>query len=205
MLPQREPAKLASLALAMVAEAEKRIANLQARIDYLEALSTTDELTGLFNRRGFANQLDRALATARRGGPQGALLVCDLDRFKAVNDGHGHPAGDEVLRQVARLLAGQVRQTDAVARLGGDEFAVLLVGASEAGARQKAAMFRQLIGDGPFIHETAELSVGVSIGCAFYTGAECSEALFRRADKAMYANKRSARRMPRPRPRLAVA
>src|ERR1700688_3292270 len=71
-------------AIATVTEAEHRVAALQARIEYLEGLSVTDELTGLLNRRGFLSHLDRALATARRGGPHGVLMMCDLDGFKQI-------------------------------------------------------------------------------------------------------------------------
>jgi len=88
-------------AAATVAQAEERVAALQARIEYLEGLSVTDELTGLLNRRGFLAQLDRALASSRRGGPHGVLMICDLDGFKAVNDGYGHLIGDEALCQTA--------------------------------------------------------------------------------------------------------
>src|SRR5882757_1482875 len=90
-------------AMATVAEAEQRLATLQARIEYLESLSVTDELTGLLNRRGFLGQLDRTLATARRGGPHGVLMICDLDGFKAINDRYGHLVGDEVLCQIGSL------------------------------------------------------------------------------------------------------
>ncbi len=177
-------------ALAAIVEAERRMANLQARIDYLEGLSVTDELTGLFNRRGFNEHLDRALASARRGGPNGSLLICDLNGFKAINDRYGHASGDEVLRQVARIFARRVRRYDVAARLGGDEFALLLVGASDAGARQKAAGFCDLVGQTRFTHGPHEMTVGISIGCAHYDGGESGEELLRRADMAMYADKR---------------
>jgi len=204
--PNHDNARLVDWALSALADAEARMANLQARIEYLEGLSVTDELTGLFNRRGFASQLSRALATARRGGPHGALLICDLNGFKQINDRYGHAAGDEVLRQVARLLSQHVRRTDAAARLGGDEFALLLVGASECGAEEKAAGFRRLIAGNRFKHETVEVTVAVSIGCAYYTGAEAEDELYRRADAAMYGNKRHGRQSERRnRPRLAVA
>src|SRR5260370_29688258 len=125
-------------AMATVAEAEERLATLQTRIEYLEGLSVTDELTGLLNRRGFLAQLDRALASARRGGPHGVLMICDLDGFKQINDRHGHLAGDEVLCQVGGLLARHVRRSDTVARLAGDEFAILLVGAHLLSAGRQA-------------------------------------------------------------------
>ncbi len=88
-------------AVATVAQAEQRVAALQARIEYLEGLSVTDELTGLLNRRGFLAQLERALAAARRGGPHGVLMICDLDDFKAINDRYGHLVGDDALCQTA--------------------------------------------------------------------------------------------------------
>ena len=192
-----DTAPLMDWALAAIADSEKRIANLQARIDYLEGLSVTDELTGLYNRRGFSSQLDRALAIARRGGLQGALLMCDLDGFKQLNDCHGHAAGDEMLRHIARILARQVRRTDVAARLGGDEFAVLLVGASREGAARKAAILRELIAGSRVMFEGRELTVGISIGCVSYTGEESDDGLLRHADKAMYAVKRRARQSGR--------
>src|SRR5207248_977167 len=124
-------------AMATVAQAEQWLVALQARIAYLEGLSVTDELTGPLNRRGFLAQLGRAMPTARRGGPHGVLMICDLDDFKAINDRHGHLVGDDALCQTAELLAQHVRRADTVARLGGDEFAVLLIGAHLIAARRK--------------------------------------------------------------------
>jgi diguanylate cyclase (GGDEF)-like protein len=177
-------------ALATVAEAEQRVALLQARIEYLEGLSVTDELTGLLNRRGFLEQLDRALASARRGGPQGVLMMCDLDGFKQINDRHGHLVGDEVLCQVGGLLARHVRRSDAVARLGGDEFAIVLVGAQLAAARRKAQALAQLVVATSFTVTTGEVKLGVSFGAAAYTGDESAEYLMNRADMSMYGQKR---------------
>ena len=177
-------------AMATVAEAEQRLAALQARIDYLEGLSVTDELTGLLNRRGLLAQLDRALAAARRGGPHGVLMICDLDRFKAINDEHGHLVGDEVLCQVGRLLTRHVRRADTVARLGGDEFAILLVGAHLAAARRKAQTLMQLVSNSPFPVSVGEVGLGVSFGLAGYSGEEGEDELMNRADRAMYGQKR---------------
>src|ERR1700720_736971 len=99
-------------AMATVAQAEQRLVALQARIEYLEGLSVTDELTGLLNRRGFLAQLERGIAAARRGGPHGTLMICDLDDFKAINDRHGHLVGDDALCQTAELLAQHIRRAD---------------------------------------------------------------------------------------------
>ncbi|MBV8651506.1 MAG: GGDEF domain-containing protein [Alphaproteobacteria bacterium] len=177
-------------ALATVAEAEQRVALLQARVEYLEGLSVTDELTGLLNRRGFLEQLDRALASARRGGPHGVLMMCDLDGFKQINDRHGHLVGDEVLCQVGGLLARHVRRTDTVARLGGDEFAIVLVAAHLAAARRKAQALAQLVVATSFTVTTGEVKLGVSFGLAAYSGDESADYLMNRADMSMYGQKR---------------
>ena len=118
----------------MAVAADRRVAELEARLAYLEDLVVTDELTGALNRRGFVMEFTRALDAARRGGPRGVVIVCDLDGFKTINDRLGHAVGDEVLRQVGRLLIRGVRRMDVTARLGGDEFALLLIGADLAAA-----------------------------------------------------------------------
>ncbi len=104
----------------------------------LRHLADHDGLTGLLNRRRFEQELARHLAHGRRYGPEGALLVLDLDRFKPVNDTYGHAAGDRLLARVACVLRERLRATDVVARLGGDEFAVLLPCADRAGAEAVA-------------------------------------------------------------------
>jgi diguanylate cyclase (GGDEF)-like protein len=177
-------------AMATVAQAEQRLAALQARIEYLEGLSVTDELTGLLNRRGFLAQLERAIASARRGGPHGVLMICDLDGFKAINDRHGHLVGDDALCQTAELLAQHIRRADTVARLGGDEFAVLLVGAHLVAARRKAQALAQLVAATSVTVGTCQFSLRVSFGLAAYSGEESEEELLNRADMAMYGQKR---------------
>jgi diguanylate cyclase (GGDEF)-like protein len=177
-------------AMATVAQAEQRLIALQARIEYLEGLSVTDELTGLLNRRGFLAQLERAIASARRGGPHGVLMICDLDDFKAINDRHGHLVGDDALCQTAELLAQHVRRADTVARLGGDEFAILLVGAHLVAARRKAHALAQLVAAAAITTGAGAVNLRVSFGLAAYTGGESEEDLLNRADMAMYGQKR---------------
>src|SRR5690606_35017042 len=149
--------RLLDWALAAVAEAEERVAQLQARVTYLEGISVTDELTGLLNRRGFLAELQRALAVARRGGTRGVLMLCDLDGFKLVNDRHGHSVGNEALKQFAALLASRVRRADAVGRLGGDEFGIILTAATLANARRRAQALRQLVAGTSFVAADASL------------------------------------------------
>jgi diguanylate cyclase (GGDEF)-like protein len=181
---------LLSWALNSMAAAEQRVAELEARLAYVESLTVTDELTRLLNRRGFLAELSRALDAARAGGPPGALMICDLDGFKAVNDRHGHNAGNRVLRELSATLVRQVRRTDAVARLGGDEFGFLLVGATLPSAHAKAARLRDSIGALDLVIEGTLIEISGSFGVVAFDGAETEELLLHRADMAMYEEKR---------------
>jgi diguanylate cyclase (GGDEF)-like protein len=182
-----EPALL-DWAHAVTAAAERRVATLEARIAHLESQVTTDEVTGLLNRRGFIDVFLRANAAARRGGPRGVVVLCDLDGFKKVNDLLGHAHGDHMLRKTGALLQHGTRKMDAVARIGGDEFALLLIGSTLAGAHQKCQ------GLAHALHET-ELSA--SFGSAEYDGNEDEDAVLHRADMAMYEEKRRHARTKR--------
>lgn len=174
---------------AAAAEAERRLAAQQARIRYLESLSVTDELTGLLNRRGFEEELARTLARARRRRETGLLVLCDLDRFKAVNDGHGHPAGDAVLRAVAALLCRRTRRSDRVARTGGDEFAVLMPACDAAAARRRLARLAMQVNALEVAHAGASIAVAASFGSAAYGPETAAEALVFLADRALYRGK----------------
>ena len=155
----------------------------------LERLSEEDPLTGLANRRRWDAELDIACAVSRRSGEPVSVVLVDLDRFKQVNDRHGHAGGDAALRAVADLLRAAVRSGDVVARLGGDELAVLLPGGPEERAVELAERVRlatltlDLPGFGP-----GELTV--SLGVAAATGADAAPAvLTARADGCLYAAK----------------
>jgi diguanylate cyclase (GGDEF)-like protein/PAS domain S-box-containing protein len=124
-----------------------------------------DALTGLINRREFENRLTAAVESARHeSGSRQALLYLDLDQFKLVNDTCGHPAGDQLLRQITGLLQSRVRNGDTLARLGGDEFGILLASCSLDQALRVAEQLRQAIRDYRFIWQDGVLAVGVSIG-----------------------------------------
>jgi diguanylate cyclase (GGDEF)-like protein len=190
-----------------VAAAEQRVAELEARLAYVESLTVTDELTRLLNRRGFLTELSRALETARAGGPPGVLMICDLDGFKAVNDRYGHNAGNRVLRELSASLIRQVRRTDAVARLGGDEFGFLLVGATLPSAMAKAARLEEAISSLGLLIEGAPIQISASFGVVSYEGSESEDVLLHRADMAMYEEKRrrvSRLSIVRPRSRLTA-
>ena len=164
--------------------------------DQLQHLADHDPLTGLRNRRSFEQALETQLACVERYGPEGALIMLDLDHFKAVNDTFGHLAGDEVLESVAMALRRTLRASDTIGRLGGDEFAVLLPKADLCEARIVAAKLSECVraeglrlqAGGPGHPVTA--SVGVVVLAAEHrTVAEASAA----ADAAMYAAKTAGR------------
>ena len=185
-----DQAAMLDWALAAAAAVEQRIADLEERLAHLESLSVTDELTGVLNRRGFLRELSRAVAAAARCGPRGVLILGDLDGFKAINDRHGHRAGNELLRQVAMALQSRVRKNDVVGRLGGDEFALLLIGATLPNARRKCICFNRALTAAPARIDDLAVPLSVSFGIAAYDGSEDPEALLHRADMAMYAEKR---------------
>jgi diguanylate cyclase (GGDEF)-like protein/PAS domain S-box-containing protein len=126
--------------------------------------ATHDALTGLINRQEFERRLGEALGSAHRGDATHALCYIDLDRFKAVNDSSGHLAGDSMLREVAKIMRGAVRDSDTVARLGGDEFALLLVGCPLEKARQIADDLSRSIADFRFVWKDRLYNVGASCG-----------------------------------------
>ena len=134
-------------------------------LSQLERLSHEDPLTGLANRRRWDAELASACTTAREGGSSVAVVLLDIDHFKTVNDRHGHAGGDEVLREVSRLLTARVRGQDVVARLGGDELAVLMPGADVDRAVELAERLRAemaaLVPPG-FVPGELSLSLGVA-------------------------------------------
>jgi diguanylate cyclase (GGDEF)-like protein/PAS domain S-box-containing protein len=154
-------------------------------------LSQRDALTGLLNRAGFQQELERQ---AQGDAALLALLYIDLDHFKPVNDSHGHPVGDAVLQQFARRLAESVRPTDAVSRLGGDEFAILLVGVRESANARAVADKVIAAACSPFDVGALRLQIGASVGVAF--GIEPAGGwrdLVARADAALYRAKEAGR------------
>lgn len=173
----------------LAAQAEECIAEQEARIHHLESLTSTDELTGLLNRRGFMDGLNRALQSARRYEEEGVLSFIDLDGFKTINDTYGHPAGDMVLRRVGELLLSNIRKTDLVARLGGDEYAVLFIHAVKQVGRKRAEILRQILNNSTLTYGDASIPIRASIGSADYNGWSLPEELLRKADRAMYRQK----------------
>jgi diguanylate cyclase (GGDEF)-like protein/PAS domain S-box-containing protein len=168
--------------------------------DALARAATTDELTGLPNRRELQQRLEQALASARRHGHIGALLMLDLDHFKRINDSLGHAAGDQLLQALAQRVRALLRTEDTLARMGGDEMMVLLPGLgrdADAAARHAQQVAEKLLAalTEPVTLEAGAYSVGASIGFTLFPeSAEATGAdLLREADTAMYEAKAAGR------------
>lgn len=165
--------------------------------DRLEEQVHTDVLTGLPNRRLLGRLISEEAARAERYQRPFSIVLFDLDHFKLVNDQHGHPAGDEVLKRIGPLLSGYVRETDSLGRWGGEEFLVLLPEMDVSAASQMAERLRQVIEAATFpedIHLTS------SFGAAQYRKGEAIADLLQRADKALYAAKDAGRNRVVPTP-----
>jgi diguanylate cyclase (GGDEF)-like protein len=161
----------------------------------LRALATTDELTGLANRRHFLARLVEEQARLQRQETQRAVvLMLDLDHFKTINDTFGHAAGDAVLRHGAALMRDSLRIIDQVGRIGGEEFAILLSGADRAAAQVFAERLREKFAKTPVLYEGQSIPVSVSIGITALTAQEATvNAVLRRADAALYRAKAEGR------------
>lgn len=156
-------------------------------------LAMTDSLTGVPNRRALMDYAERALAL--RGGRSMALLMIDVDHFKRINDSLGHPAGDEVLRQITRMLEKRLRGGDLLGRYGGEEFCVVVPDADTEGALKLAESLRETVASAVLAMESGKLSVTVSIGVALSTAdteRELKEILAE-ADVALYSAKKGGR------------
>jgi diguanylate cyclase (GGDEF)-like protein len=160
----------------------------------METMATTDGLTGLTNHRSFQERFDDLLDRSSRHQHKAAVLLCDVDHFKGVNDTHGHPVGDEVLRQVAAVLGKAVRKIDVPARYGGEEFAVLLEATDPAGAVGLAERIRTDVAALSFVSEAGAFQITMSIGIACFPADAADKAtLIERADQALYHAKESGR------------
>jgi diguanylate cyclase (GGDEF)-like protein len=175
-----------------VAALRREIAALRQEVGELTRLARTEPLTGLANRRGWDEQLDRELAQARRSGRPVSVALLDLDDFKGFNDAHGHQAGDRLLVAAAAAWQGQLREGDVLCRWGGDEFAALLPDCSEDEARDIISR----------VTPTTPSLQSCAAGVAGWDGMETSDELVWRADTELLSQKRArAYRWLDPQPR----
>jgi diguanylate cyclase (GGDEF)-like protein len=159
----------------------------------LTRLPNTDYLTGIGNRAGFDKAVAIEIENARRSGTTFAVLCMDLDGFKAVNDRFGHPAGDEVLREVSRRLKDLVRKGDTLGRLGGDEFGIVLRNGDESSAQALLERIAEGVLEPIVLRCGAQVTVGISGGCAeFDQTQDSAELMLSLADQALYREKRKA-------------
>jgi two-component system, cell cycle response regulator len=187
-----EPTEL--LARVQAAARVKRLQDeLRQRNEELDLVSRTDALTGLRNRRHVEEYLTKLVSLARRNVEPIAVLIVDIDHFKSVNDGHGHDAGDAVLREVAGRMVDSVRLEDMVGRWGGEEFLVVLPNTAAQGAAELAERLRQVVAGEPCrLPGGGAVPVTISLGCAASV-IDDAATLARSADAAMYEAKESGR------------
>lgn len=169
----------------------RTLLDFKAYLDTCEEQASTDHLTGLANRRRFERQLEREVARTARHGRPFTLITLDIDHFKRVNDTHGHEAGDDAIKGIARVLQQGTRGIDLAARIGGEEFAVILTETNLAGAMDVAERLRLAV-------KTVEVpgvgQIAASFGVAECpTQAETARELLARADVALYDAKRQGR------------
>ena len=180
----------------MVEKAKETIIVQQGRIQILEDMATTDELTGLMNRRGFFEALDRELDRAARDKAShgsGLLILIDLDNFKAINDTYGHLAGDAALKLVGRTLAHDIRAMDVAARLGGDEFVLLFADTVRMNALERAQKLAWRLNHLSLVWYGAEIPVRASLGLREYKSGDKADKIFSDADVRLYASKQSSK------------
>jgi two-component system cell cycle response regulator len=163
-------------------------------VEEAQRLATIDPLTGLMNRRAFLNALDIEIERSMRLDTPLALMLMDVDHFKAINDNRGHASGDAVLAAIGRLVVKQARRVDLVARWGGEEFVVALVGADAVTGLTAAERYREAVQRLSVLDHTGDpIPVTASFGLAVLESGESIESVIDRADRAMYAGKTAGR------------
>ncbi|MFW6169785.1 MAG: GGDEF domain-containing protein, partial [Planctomycetota bacterium] len=174
-------------------ETEGKLDELSHKMEHHASEARIDMLTGLANRRAFQEQLHRSLSRFYEAEEPFALVMIDIDRFKQVNDVHGHPFGDEVLRHVGEILLDQCRGCDLVSRYGGEEFAIIMPATRLGEAREMAEELRETVATTGFTCSDISLNLTVSVGAAEILPNEDVSGVMNRVDQAMYAAKHAGR------------
>jgi diguanylate cyclase (GGDEF)-like protein len=180
----------------------RRILQLEDKLvearEEMKFKATHDGLTTLWNRTAILALLASELSRAIRGNAPVSLILCDIDHFKRINDAHGHPVGDEVLREVSRRLLDSVRKHDAVGRYGGEEFLIVLGGCDHSNLQMRAEQIRRRIADHPFSVSGGALSIPVSLSAGALTVTVWDtqtpvETFIKQADHSLYQAKAAGR------------
>jgi len=176
-----------------------RIVELQRQLtevrDQLQHQAMHDSLTGIWNRNSVLDALDREISRASREKRPVAVAMLDLDFFKRVNDTHGHPAGDVVLKEMARRIRSSMRDYDSLGRYGGEEFMIVLPGCDEAGARSQAERIRRVVSAEPVQLSDKSITITASLGIALWLPGmqPLAEPIIQASDSALYAAKAAGR------------
>jgi len=178
------------IALDAAMDLERTILKQTLRIEEMARLASTDQLTGVYNRRGFEQEFQRVLSAATRYGETGVLIYIDLDGFKPINDTYGHAAGDKMLIEVARVLNDHIRPQDMVARLGGDEFAILLTRTDWKDGLKRAERIKHILNTHYLSWNDKHIAMRASLGFQCYGANADAHTLLAGADDAMYQSKR---------------
>lgn len=176
------------------------VLRLKKEITILKHLVYKDPLTGVFNRRGFTEEVERMMAAIEKERTHGrskskfsltalGFIMLDIDNFKRLNDTYGHDAGDAALKAVAKTLESHVRQSDFVGRWGGEEFVIALLGANENDCASVAEHLRQEIETQTLKFKNKKMLLSASFGAAEFKRRDGLESLIKKADKAMYVAK----------------
>jgi diguanylate cyclase (GGDEF)-like protein len=183
----------------LLAEMDRLRGELQdsrQRYDELERDANQDPLVPVLNRRAFVREMGRLISFAGRYNMTASLVYFDLNTFKALNDTHGHAAGDAALLHVGNLLMAHVRESDIVGRLGGDEFGIILASATEEVALKKAESLAELLAKSPLSFEGHELTLSAAFGTYEFKSGESAQLAMANADLAMFKRKRSMKSAP---------
>lgn len=176
-----------------VEEAETRIKDLEGQLEQMSELVREDRLTGSLNRRGLEDAFDREIARAERQQTPLCVAMLDLDNFKTLNDTHGHLAGDDALIHLVRVVKQTIRPTDVIARYGGEEFVILFPETQLNDAIFTMQRLQRELTKHFFMHNNERILITFSAGVALHKPKEDWDTVTHRADKAMYAAKKSGK------------
>lgn len=181
--------QLVSEVLSYAASAEQRLSEQQIRIDQLEQMSLTDDLTGILNRQGMKRQLALVLSNSARHQETGVFGFMDLNNFKEINDIYGHDTGDAALRHFARSLKNHIRPSDIIARLSGDEFVVILPRCKTEFGRKRLRDLQVKINHSQFVRNKKKIHLTCALGISEIRPGINPDTLIASADLAMYQDK----------------